>query len=409
MAPTPWLILLCKFSDHAEEPQPPDYFRRWMSESGAGQGGMFDYWRDQSYGAADLTGTTVVGWLTMSHTLAQDQGLSRFDRIMRGIDAARGQVDFERFYGIAVMLNAQVDSGSVGRVSLDLGGGAKTYGLLCLDLLAWTASWAGHEMGHGFGLDHSFAAGTPDVEYGDPFDIMSAFTFGGARATYTGPNFGESGPNLSAPYRAHQGWLHDDRVFWHNMIGDGDRPNVGLAVLHDASAPGPLMARVYHEAADPYHWYGVEYRRAVGWDQGLSRDSALIVHEVRADTHAYYLTALGNGERLDDGGRNLRLTAGSFGERGGAVLIERPGAREFYYDSPPSSLAPGQTVTWTWWFGTKPTLLNVVALPDASNVPLQCAEPRSQRNSDGTVSYFIDVTNVGGASTGYRLAAKLTR
>jgi hypothetical protein len=34
---------LRKFSDHPEEPQPPDFFRRWMSEAGTGLGGMFDY------------------------------------------------------------------------------------------------------------------------------------------------------------------------------------------------------------------------------------------------------------------------------------------------------------------------------------------------------------------------------
>jgi hypothetical protein len=406
---TPWLILLCKFSDHPEEPESPDYFRRWMSESGAGAGGMFDYWRDQSYGAADLTGTTVVGWLTMSHTLAEDRSLSRFDRIMRGIQSAQGSVDFSRYYGITVMLNAQIDSGSVGQVPLDLGGGAKPYGLLCLDLLAWTASWAGHEMGHGFGLAHSFAAGSPDIEYGDPFDIMSAFTFGGARATYQGPSFGESGPNLIAPYRSYKGWLSDERVFWHNALGDADHPNVGLAVLHDASAPGSLMTRVYHEAADPHHWYSVEYRRAVGWDQGLSRDRGLIIHEVRANQLAYYLAAIGDGEVFADGGRNLRLTANGFRDRTAAVRVERPEAREFYYDSPQSSLGPGQTARWTWWFGTAPTLLNVVPIPEVANVPLQCAEPWLQRNGDDTVTYIIDVTNAGSRAVTYHLAAKLTR
>jgi hypothetical protein len=57
----------------------------------------------------------VLGWLTMSHTLAEDRTLSRFDRIMRGIDAARGLIDFTPFTGIVVALDAQVDSGSNGR------------------------------------------------------------------------------------------------------------------------------------------------------------------------------------------------------------------------------------------------------------------------------------------------------
>src|SRR5215831_2606962 len=57
-----WAIILCKPNDHSEEPLSADYYRNLFTESGAGTGGLFDYWRDQSYGNVDLTGSVVYGW-----------------------------------------------------------------------------------------------------------------------------------------------------------------------------------------------------------------------------------------------------------------------------------------------------------------------------------------------------------
>src|SRR5882724_5010288 len=54
---TRWAILLCKFSDVTDEPRPASYFRTMFTEVGAGQGGLFDYWRDMSGGTVDLTGS----------------------------------------------------------------------------------------------------------------------------------------------------------------------------------------------------------------------------------------------------------------------------------------------------------------------------------------------------------------
>ena len=41
-----------------------------FNETGNGQGGMFDYWRDVSYGQLSVSGTVVKGW----YTVAQDGG-----------------------------------------------------------------------------------------------------------------------------------------------------------------------------------------------------------------------------------------------------------------------------------------------------------------------------------------------
>lgn len=403
----PWLVLLCKFSDQPQEPQPPDFFRRYIGAEGRGLGGAFDYFWDQSMGAADLTGTTVLGWLTMNHTLADDRALSRWDRIMRGIDAARGRVDFNQFDGILVILNAQVDSGSNGRATLNFDGRWKDYGLVVLDPLAWTTSWAGHEMGHGFGLPHSFAAGNPDVEYGDPWDIMSAFTFGGRSATFTGRNFGESGPALTTAYRERMGWLPEDRKVWHNQIGDASRPSIRLAPLANPAAAGALMLKVFTRAAYVDSFWSVEYRRRTGWDAGVGADK-VIVHEVRPNGQAYFCAEIGNGERHDFGAANLVLSARDVNADGATVSVERPLPRQFYYDTAEGTLAPGATVRWWLWFGVLPTLLTVVPVPHTNDVPVGTGDLRSQRNADGTVTYWVDVTNHGAATATYHLAARLT-
>ena len=37
------------------------YYEAMFNESGNGQGGMFDYWRDVSYGQLSVSGTVVTG------------------------------------------------------------------------------------------------------------------------------------------------------------------------------------------------------------------------------------------------------------------------------------------------------------------------------------------------------------
>ena len=87
----PWAIILCRFSDRPDEPQPPEYYRDLFTRNGAG-------------GAAG-NGIVIV------HS---DPALCEF-------------------------------------------------GFIC------------HEMGHGFGLPHTYSA-DPDTEYGDGWDVMSFAT-----------------------------------------------------------------------------------------------------------------------------------------------------------------------------------------------------------------------------------------
>src|SRR4051794_12254365 len=67
---TKWAVIACKFSDKPAEPKTTDWFRDLFTARGAGQGGLYDYWHDQSYGAISLDGSTVTGWLTIPYSRA---------------------------------------------------------------------------------------------------------------------------------------------------------------------------------------------------------------------------------------------------------------------------------------------------------------------------------------------------
>jgi hypothetical protein len=135
-----------------------------------------------------------------------------------------------------------------------------------------------HETGHGYGLPHSWSA-NPDVEYGDPWDIMSAMRV----RTFANGDYPPAGPELNAPTRYKLGWLSNDRVFTYSQITSrtggilqlGQR--IDLVALNRPELPGYLMARVL----TPNHIYTVEFRQPTGWDRGIKGEGVLI-HELRS-------------------------------------------------------------------------------------------------------------------------------
>src|SRR5579859_2668376 len=51
---TPWAIVLCKFADQTSEPQSRAWLNAFFTQSGAGTGGIYDYWSQASGGQIDL-------------------------------------------------------------------------------------------------------------------------------------------------------------------------------------------------------------------------------------------------------------------------------------------------------------------------------------------------------------------
>ena len=138
-----------------------------------------------------------------------------------------------------MITNSQQDSGSAGgRVLLDPG--------------AWNIRFAAHEMGHGYGLDHSYsndltyqnASWSQPGEYDDMWDEMSA------QHVYSvnGGTFGETGTGLNA-YRPGQARLAADERIEDVRLrrrdrgnGHGSRPAAAVGD-RDAAAPGAVRPR----------------------------------------------------------------------------------------------------------------------------------------------------------------------
>lgn len=277
-------VLKCKFKDQPQEPAfDPNFI--------IGPFGMAAYWSGISYGQVTLNGSAVFpangGWYTLPITLAEAAKLTRLGRIQACIDAAT-DVDTSKYYSVVAIINAAIDSGASG-------------GKVLLDPLAWSISFAAHEMGHAFGLDHSFddspkshdptSDGRPGA-YGDGWDIMSAMTFGSDPTTFAGA-YGTSGPGLNSTTLEKLGWMPANRILnWDGLTS----ATVTLAALNQPAANGFLVVKV-PSTADPSRYYTVEFRRKKDWDQGIPQDTVLI-HDVRAGGLSYLIRAGGGAERL---------------------------------------------------------------------------------------------------------------
>lgn len=285
----PWAILLCRFSDKPTEQHPPDYYRDLYTRNGAG--GLADYWRAVSFNALDLTGSRVFGWFQMSHASIEVSQLTfpgdRGRLIDWGVDAARANgVDLTPFRSILVVHNWGVDHGAAGNrvLIVDQHPNSCEFGFIA------------HEMGHGFGLPHSYAA-NPDRVYGDGWDLMSFATstaqfpiaFQGSRGDAT---VGLNARNLEALGATPQGraWSPPGPDFGVSIVLDPlNQPPIGNR--------GHLVVKIPPSATRPARADGssylAEFHIRAGWDQGIARD-AVVMHQVRGDGLSYLVPGRGS-------------------------------------------------------------------------------------------------------------------
>jgi hypothetical protein len=234
-----------------------------FTEEGRNWGGLFDYWRDVSYGRIDLTGSRVLGWYTMPFTLAEQSTKPRWQKIQDCVDSVPSAVNLAGSYIAAIMNVAPGDGGEVG-------------GRILGDPF-WPLWFFQHETGHAYGLGHSRnTAGGCD--YCDKWDIMSA----GNVHTFGGLLFGATGPGLNAPYLQGLGWLPIERTA--RWTPGSAAQSFTLAALNHPEASGSLLVEI---PLSDGRRYTVELRRKDEWDQGIPQD-AVLMHEVRpGDAHSY--------------------------------------------------------------------------------------------------------------------------
>ncbi|KAJ9656825.1 hypothetical protein H2198_004713 [Neophaeococcomyces mojaviensis] len=123
--PKAFAIVLLRFKDTAVPDIPISHLFDFVSSSG--KGGLFDYWRDASYGKISLENSEVFGWFTMKYSFVED-GVDPWHSPTNKTPArnawvaeakrlcSQNQIDLSRFHGgIIAIVNANCDEGNVTR------------------------------------------------------------------------------------------------------------------------------------------------------------------------------------------------------------------------------------------------------------------------------------------------------
>ena len=190
-----------------------------------------------------------------------------------GVEVARANhIDLSPFCAVLVMFNSATDSGGAGGPRVVIGY-SKT---------DWDSTFNLHELGHGFGLGHTWFA-RPDIEYGDQWDVM------GSGFNFKNKHSARNGSGMNAFNLRKLGCIPDDRMF--ESDGQPGNHTITLAALNQVHANTHyLMASIPPTPGSGSNTsYLVEFRRKRGWDAGIPQDTVL-VHEVRDNGVCYLLS-----------------------------------------------------------------------------------------------------------------------
>ncbi len=180
----PWVTIMCKFSDIADEPNDLAYFQGMYGDT---KPGLNHYWNELSFGTANIDGSGEgTDWYTLPNPESYynptdtEKGTNRTLLAQDCIDAADADVNFSLYDGINMMFNSDFDNGWAWGGGWDdtLDGVTKHWSM------TWEPPWGyadisvlAHEMGHGFGLPHSTAImrdpNNTGPVYDNAWDVMS--------------------------------------------------------------------------------------------------------------------------------------------------------------------------------------------------------------------------------------------
>ena len=292
-APPPgaWLVLLCKASNVAAEPQPPAFYEATFSRDSSEL--LWQYFNEMSGGTVDVSGSRARGWFTMatdSLTLSARTATSSPDRAQTAADcrsaAAVGLanqgigVDMSKYAGVISVINMPVDIGMAGRGNAVLSSHFEN-----------DISMVEHEMLHVLGLphsltpgidagvDHIFAFDTLRTPYKDCWDMMSYI---GCAYSFPRVGRGQQGPGLHAQNLEKLGWIPPSRVYAPGVASV--QSTVMLAPVSERSKSGYLLARLEVPAGN----YVIEYRTPTGFDRAFL-SAGVIIREERGVNRTTYL------------------------------------------------------------------------------------------------------------------------
>lgn len=278
----PWVSILCKFSDIADEPENLAFFQGMYANT---PGGLDHYWREQSYNLIDVVGSNAFAWVTLPKAQTEyiatpgsgtDANLGLlFNDCTQAVDSV---VDFGNggnpYVGINMMFNGDLDCcawGGSRNATLD--GISKSW------RTTWNPPWAfsdegviAHEMGHGFGLPHSNNFDGDDNPYDSRWDVMSSAT----RSAVNHPIYGRLGKHTLSYHKDRLAWIAPGELF--ELPADGSY-TITIDQLALASTPNYRMARVNPTSGNTY--YTVEVRDLVGDYDGNLPGNAVIIAEIQ--------------------------------------------------------------------------------------------------------------------------------
>ena len=274
----PWVTIMCKFSDKADEPNDVSYFNGMYSSTN----GLNDYWKELSFDIANINGSGVggTGWYTLPYTVSHynESGTKGGTEDLYAladdcIAAADADVDYTLYEGINMMFNFDFDYGYAwgGSIYRTLDGEFKRWSI------TWEPPWSyrdisviAHEMGHGFGLPHSDAPGMGT--YDNPWDVMSKDRYNCSAST--DPTYGCMAQHTISYHKDMLGWIPSARKL---TVSSGTETTVVLEDLASPATSNYQMVKVM--IGDTSSYYSLEARKFTGYDVKVP-DEGIVIHDV---------------------------------------------------------------------------------------------------------------------------------
>ena len=275
----PWINLLCKFADLADE---PTTVARMDDVFAAGRG-LTGYWNQVSGGFVDLSKTRSIGWFVLPEprsAYVDANNNPNLNKLLADCASVAGaalaeRVQAEDHAGVNVLVNGSLGCCAWGgNAHTSIGGVTKTWRVTWVPPSAYLSiATFGHELGHAYGMTHSNNSDGDSNTYDNPWDLLSDANGYAAQATGLGKI-----PKTPAAYHLDRaGWLGADEK---QVVTGRQSATVQLQRI-DLATPGQVrMLRIEAPEWTDGRYYTVETRMRRGVNDAALPDEGVVLYEV---------------------------------------------------------------------------------------------------------------------------------